>query len=204
MMHEVLTRRFRRSIESNEEALPDLVVVDGGKGQLSSARAALEEVGASTVPLAALAKSHLKDDSTVTRSHTDEEGGPAEGYVPEGKLRTSERLFLPGRKNPVNFPPRAPSFYLLQRLRDEAHRFVNTYHSKRRRTAHLRSSLEDIPGVGPGRTRALLRHFGSLKRIREASAEEIAEVKSITKKLAREIKRYLDEDADKKVPSARE
>ncbi len=187
MMEEVLERRFRRSIETNEEVLPDLVIVDGGKGQLSAAQAALEEIGAGNVSLAALAKSHIKDDSEATRATAEAEGGPAEGYAPDGKIRTAERLFLPGRKNPVNFPPRAPSFYLLQRIRDEAHRFVNTYHAKRRRRAHLRSSLEDIPGVGPGRARSLLRHFGSLKRLKEASVEEIARVKGITKDLAAEI-----------------
>ncbi|MFW5870734.1 MAG: excinuclease ABC subunit UvrC [Candidatus Sumerlaeota bacterium] len=195
MMQEVLERHFRRSIETNEEALPDLVIVDGGKGQLSSAVAILEEVGASNVPIAALAKSHIKEETDAVRNTTEAEGGPAEGYAPEGKVRTAERLFVPGRKNPISFPPRAPSFYLLQRIRDEAHRFVNTYHAKRRRSTHLRSSLEDIPGVGAGRAKALLRHFGSLKRLKDASPEAIAEVKSITSRLAQDVYDYFHDAA---------
>jgi excinuclease ABC subunit C len=141
MMREVLTRRFARILDGEDEK-PDLVVLDGGM---------------TDVPLAALAKSRLKE-----LGETDE------------KQRTPERLFLPNRKNPVVFPPYAPSFYLLQCLRDEAHRFVNTYHRKLRKKAHLTSALETIPGIGKGRVRTLLRHFGSLTRVREASIDDLA------------------------------
>ena len=207
MMREVLTRRFRRALESNED-LPDLVVIDGGKGQLSVAEDVLQELGITSVPLAALVKSHLKEirpsrkeiaegesigeglKEAVTElkegetSDRKEEAGATmgiEGSKEENdkesgkreKIRTPEHLFVPGRKNPVIFPPHAPSFYLLQRLRDEAHRFVNTYHVKRRGKANLRSSLEDIPGIGKRRAQALLRHFGSLARVRGATVEQL-------------------------------
>ncbi|NQU42521.1 excinuclease ABC subunit UvrC, partial [bacterium] len=154
MMREVLIRRFRYAVEKNED-LPDLVVVDGGKGQLNMAVETLNELGLAEVPLAALVKEHLKSDEAGESS------------------RTSEMLFLPERKNPVVFPPRAPSFYLLQRLRDEAHRFVNAYHGKARRQSNLRSPLLDLPGIGPVRVKALLRHFGSLTRAKSATLEEL-------------------------------
>lgn len=173
MMREVLERRFRRAIQKDEE-LPDLVVVDGGKGQLGVAVEVLAEMGVSGVGVAALAK--------------EREAGA--GRAAPGSERVPERLFLPGRKNPVVFPPHAPSFYLLQYLRDEAHRFVNAYHGKLRRKAHLRSSLEDIPGVGTRRAKALLRHFGSLARIREASAEELEAAPTVSKTAARDIYSY--------------
>lgn len=154
MMREVLTRRFRRAADEPEK-WPDLVLLDGGKGQLNIVAEGLKEMGINA-PLAALVKEHLKQD---------EEGD---------SYRTAEELYLPGRKNPVVFPPRAASFFLLQRIRDEAHRFVNQYHGKSRRKSHLRGALLDIPGIGPARARALLRHFGSLTRVKEASREDLA------------------------------
>lgn len=169
MMNEVLSRRFRHAAEKSE-ALPDLVLVDGGRGQLGAAHRALEEAGvAGEVALAAIAKERLRE--------SDE----------DQKTRTPERLFVPGRKNPVAFPPRAPAFYLLQRLRDEAHRFVNTYHRKIRGRANLRSSLVDIPGIGEKRARALLRHFGSLARIRQASIDDLAQAPGMNAPLARTV-----------------
>jgi excinuclease ABC subunit C len=168
MMREVITRRFSRAIEREEE-LPDLVVIDGGKGQLSVAIDALETLGIDEVPLAALVKEHMRSDA---------EGEPA---------RTAEHVFLPGRKNPVYFPPRVPSFFLLQRLRDEAHRFVNAQHARLRGKANLRSSLLDIPGVGPTRARNLLRHFGSLARVREADIDALRAAPGMTQAAARAV-----------------
>ncbi|MFP4581461.1 MAG: excinuclease ABC subunit UvrC [Candidatus Sumerlaeia bacterium] len=169
MMREVLTRRFRRAIEKEEE-LPDLVVIDGGKGQLSVAMDAFESMGIEDVPLAALVKEHLREDAATGEKH-----------------RTTEHVFLPGRKNPVLFPPRARSYYLLQRLRDEAHRFVNTHHAKRRSRSLLRSSLLDIPDVGPKRARNLLKHFGSLAKIKEASAEELQQAPGMSARAAEAV-----------------
>ena len=101
--------------------------------------------------------------------------------------RSEERFFLPGRKNPVILRAGSPALFMLERLRDEAHRFAITYHRKLRRKGALRSSLEDIPGVGEKRRKLLLRHFGSLKKIREASLEELDAVPGMPVSLAREI-----------------
>ena len=174
MMREVLSRRFKHTIEAGQ-AMPDLVLVDGGKGQLNIAVEVLCELGITEVAVASLAKDRLKEG----------EDGEAD------KTRTGERVFLPGRKNPVYFPPHAPALYLLQRLRDEAHRFVNTYHGKLRNRTHLRSSLEDIPGIAKGRARGLLRHFGSLVKIREASLEELAEAPGMTRRAAESVYNHL-------------
>lgn len=173
MMKEVLTRRFRGVAQGQGDPAPDLVLVDGGKGQLAFALAALAEAGLPDQPVAALAKERRE----------------------EGLERVPERLFLPGRKNPVVFPPRAPSFYLLQRLRDEAHRFVNTYHARLRSKANLRSSLEEIPGIGKGRTRALLKHFGSLARIRAATLDDLAAAPGLPRPVAEQLHNYLHSPA---------
>ena len=105
--------------------------------------------------------------------------------------RRPERVFLPGRKNPVVLKPNSTALFLLQRARDEAHRFVNLYHRKLRARARFMSRLDAVPGVGPRRRRALLRRFGSLKRVGEASVDEIAGVPGITLTLAAQIKEQL-------------
>ena len=101
--------------------------------------------------------------------------------------RSEERFFLPGRKNPVSFRHGSANLFLLERLRDEAHRFAITYHRKLRSKASLRSSLEDISGIGPARRKTLLKYFGSLKRIRSASLEEIQQVPGMSASLAETI-----------------
>jgi excinuclease ABC subunit C len=103
---------------------------------------------------------------------------------------------LPGRKNPVVFPPRAASFYLLQRLRDEAHRFVNTYHQKLRKRSSLVSPLRDVPGIGPRRAQILLRHFGSLTRVREASLEDLCAVPKMTEAAAQAVYRFFHSEGE--------
>ena len=129
MMLEVLQRRYRRALEEND--LPDLLMVDGGKGQLSMAVRILDELGLSELDVVGIAKSRLNvDQASGNRWHSD------------------ERLYRPGRKNAVTFPNHAPALFLLQRVRDEAHRFAVTYHKKLRSKQRLRSSLEDIAGVG--------------------------------------------------------
>lgn len=167
-MYEVLSRRYTRALE--EDDLPDLIMVDGGKGQLNIAQAVLWELGIEGPDLVSIAKSRLKS----------ERGG-------EDKRRTDERFFLPGRKNPVIFPANSPALFLLQRVRDEAHRFAITYHKARRAKATVHSALDDIPGVGPKRRRALLRHFGSVKAIAEASPEAIQEAGMVSRRLAETI-----------------
>ena len=165
---EVLRRRFRRSTSGDEGSaeelrwrLPDLVIVDGGKGQVSAAAEVLRELGLDDLPLAGLAKER-------------------------------EELFLPGNPEPILLPPTSQALYLVQRLRDEAHRFAITYHRSLRARASVHSAFDDLPGVGPKRRRALLRVFGSTKRVREATLEQIAAVPGIGPALAARIKAGLE------------
>lgn len=164
MMREVIARRFRRaSAEETDEkwaAIPDLVVVDGGKGQLSAALAGLEEANWPEQPIAALAKEN-------------------------------EELFLPGNPAPVILPRDSQALFLVQRIRDEAHRFAVSFHRQRRSKATFKSRLDDIPGIGPKRKQALLRHFGSLKAIREAETDDLLAVPGINRSVAEQIKSAL-------------
>ena len=166
-LREVLTRRLRR-VADGSEPVPGLLVIDGGKGQLAVAVSVMEELGINNTPVVGMAKSRVK-------------------HRGDDIIRTEERFFLPGRKNPVIFKPNSPALYMLQRLRDEAHRFGITYHRELRKRRNLRSVLETIPGVGKTRASALLRHFGSLKKIKEATLEEIVAVQGIPMNLAERI-----------------
>lgn len=164
-MKEIIGRRFRRAKEADEEkdgkwtTLPDLVIVDGGKGQLSAALEALEEVGMD-VPICGLAKEN-------------------------------EEIFLPGRPDAIMLPRDSQALFLVQRVRDEAHRFAITFHRSTRSKATFKSRLDEIPGVGPTRKKALIRAFGSVKGIQNASVEEIASVDGINAALAAQIKASL-------------
>jgi excinuclease ABC subunit C len=197
MLHEVVTRRLRRAL--GEGRFPELLVVDGGKGQLNAALAAAKDLGIATSPVAGipgtpfvemvgLAKSRLVDVPALgtarvlarraRRARGADVADAAEarerGFVPE-LARSPERVFVPGRKDPVVLRQNSAELFLLARLRDEAHRFAITFHRKLRRERNFRSVLEEISGVGEGRKRSLLRHFGSLKRVKEASVAEIAQ-----------------------------
>jgi excinuclease ABC subunit C len=171
---EVLGRRFRAG--EKREPLPDLLVIDGGAGQLAVARAALAEVGLPDLPVIGLAKERVAREATAREV-----------------ARRPERLFLPGRKNPVVLRTNSTALFLLQRARDEAHRFANTYHRHLRDRARLRSPLDDVPGIGPRRRRELLRHFGSLRRLRAATVDELVTVPGISTDLAARIKELLAE-----------
>ncbi len=164
MLHEVIKRRFKRSSDASAEntwtILPDLVLIDGGKGQLNAAQTAMHEVGADSVPIASLAKEN-------------------------------EQLFIPQRTKPIILPGNSPGLQLLQRLRDEAHRFALSYHQKIRQKRTFASVLDSIPDIGPRRKRALLRQFGSVRAIQQASLEELAATKGITRGLAKRIKESL-------------
>jgi len=165
MLQEVVKRRFRRSIESNAipstwAILPDLILIDGGKGQLNSVLAAMSEVGASSVSAASLAKE-------------------------------DERIFVPRRREPIILPRSSPGLQLLQRLRDEAHRFALSYHRKIRQRRSFASALDSIPGIGPKRKRALLKQFGSVQAIRKAPVEELATARGMNKNLAQKVKEHL-------------
>jgi excinuclease ABC subunit C len=162
MMREVLSRRFAREIKDGDRFAhrPDLLIVDGGRPQLSAAQAVLSELGLGGIPVAALAK-------------------------------REEELFVPGWEAPVVLPAGSPSLYLVKRVRDEAHRFAITYHRELRGKAMTASVLDEIPGVGPTRQKALMKAFGSVRRLRAASVDEIAAVKGVGLKAASDIAAFL-------------
>ena len=174
-MREVLRRRVRRAVEDAvadpgrvarkaDEAwkrLPDLLIVDGGKGQLSVAVEVLAEYGLTeVVPVAGLAKQH-------------------------------EELFLPGRAESILLPPSSQGLFLVQRIRDEAHRFAITAHRAQRSKTAVASALDAVPGIGPARRKALLKHFGSLEAVRVASLEELAAVPGMTPTAAQSVREGL-------------
>jgi excinuclease ABC subunit C len=175
MMLEVLKRRFSRGKE--EADLPDLIVVDGGRGQLAMALTAMAELGIDGVDAVGLAKMRVQ---AAARSSDIE--------------RLEERLFLPGQSNPIVLKRNSNALFLLQRVRDEAHRFAITHHRKLRSKRTLHSALDRIPGVGGARKRALLRAFGSVKRIEQASLEELLEVPSMNEQVARSILQVLRDE----------
>lgn len=160
-MAEVVGRFFRRRLEE-ESPLPDLVVVDGGKGQLGAAAEALRALGLDDVALCSLAE-------------------------------RQEEIYLSGRSEPLRLPRTNVALRLLQRARDEAHRFAVTYNRKLRKKRTLTSVLGEIPGIGPARQTALLRHFGSVRALREADVEEIAKVPGFSEKLARHVLAHLEQ-----------
>lgn len=157
-MHQALTRRFSK-LSEGEGKLPDILLVDGGKGQLAMARDVLEELSVPDLLLLGIAKG-------VTRKP---------GF---------ELLYLNEAANEFTLPADSPALHLIQQVRDEAHRFAITGHRARRGKARRTSSLEEVPGVGPKRRRELLRHFGGLQELSRASVEEIAKAPGISKKLA--------------------
>ncbi len=174
-MREVLKRRFRRAVEqatpdpggrarkSDEswKLLPDLLIVDGGKGQLGVAVEVLAELGLTeVVPVTGLAKQH-------------------------------EELFLPDRPDSILLPPGSQGLFLVQRIRDEAHRFAITAHREKRSKVAIASELDAVPGIGPARRKALLKHFGSLEAIRQASLEELAAVPGMTSAAAQSVRERL-------------
>jgi excinuclease ABC subunit C len=169
---EVLSRRFREGARRGER--PDLLVIDGGLGQLGAATAALETLQLGALPVIGLAKERVARDPVAREIQ-----------------RRPDRVFLPGRKNPVVLRSNSTALFLLQRVRDEAHRFANTYHRTLRSRARLRSLLDTVDGVGPRRRRALLRHFGSVKRVQAASREELMAVPGVSAQLADRIKQRL-------------
>ena len=165
---EVLWRRFYRALEAEEGVaeelrwrLPDLVVIDGGLGQVNAARGVMDALGLHDLPVVGLAKER-------------------------------EEIFLPGLSQPLVLPANSQALYLVQRLRDEAHRFAITYHRKLRAKSQTRSVLDDVAGVGPARKRALLRVFGSTRQMRSATIEEIAAVPGISRALAETIHAALN------------
>ncbi len=195
MMYEAILRRLKQGLAKGD--LPDLLFVDGGKGQLGSAIAACKDLGIKTGPggleLASIAKARTLRAGD-TRLVEDGEAVPLEEdqALPDPEvLKTSERVFLPNIKAPILLRPHTQERYLVERLRDEAHRFAIEAHRKRRKKRTLRSRLDEIPGVGPSKRRALLRAFGGLGAIQEASVDELRTVQGIGPALAQTIKDAL-------------
>ncbi len=187
MMREVLQRRFKRLLTENprspmsgvltaafkgedeDQPWPDLVLIDGGQGQLNAAQETLSALGVANVPLVAIAKGPDRDAGRET-------------------------FFVPGRE-PFKLPPRDPLLYFIERLRDEAHRFAVGSHRVRRKKDIREAGLQEIPGIGPTRKRALLRHFGTVKAIERASLPDLAQVPGINAETARKIYEFFHESA---------
>ena len=158
-MQEVVYRYFRRRLDE-DIPLPDLVIIDGGKGQLSAAKNALSDLELSDVAVIALAKKE-------------------------------EEIFILGKAESLRLDRRNRALHILQRIRDEAHRFAIRYNKKLRTKRTLRSQLGDIPGIGPHRQRVLLRRFGSVKGVKIATKQEIARVPGFSEALASRVLTYL-------------
>jgi excinuclease ABC subunit C len=168
-MEEALTRRFRRYLEERDKGAqagkrfaypPNLLVIDGGKGQLNVAVRVLEELG-------------LEDICAV------------------GLAKRFEEVYKPGMPDPIRIPRDSEALYLLQQVRDEAHRFAITYHRKLRDKQLTRSVLDDVPGLGPTRRKRLLKEFGSVKRLREHPVETFLELTWLPDKVARDLYEHL-------------
>ena len=161
MIQETLRRRFKRGLTGEDAwAAPDLVLIDGGRGQLNAALEVRQELGLDFIPMVSLAKQN-------------------------------EEVFIPGDPRPVYIAKDSPALHILQRVRDEAHRFAVSYHRKLRHKEGIMSALDSIPGIGPGRKKALLKKFGSIEAIKEASSEELSHTEGITLALAKKVKEYL-------------
>ena len=162
MIQETLRRRFKRGLTggSTWAITPDLVLIDGGKGQLNAALELRRELGLDSVPMASLAKEN-------------------------------EEVFIPGDRKPIYIPKDSPALHILQRARDEAHRFAISYHRRLRSKEGITSALDYVSGIGPRRKKALLKKFGSIEAIKEASLEELSQTVGITPALARKVKDFL-------------
>ncbi|MBA3819538.1 MAG: excinuclease ABC subunit UvrC [Deltaproteobacteria bacterium] len=175
-MYEVLTRRFRRQDSDDPAwARPDLLVVDGGKGQLGMAVAALTDLG---VPLGG------------------EHGLEVIGLAKERELEAGsapDRIYRRNVKDSIALRPNSPELYVLARIRDEAHRFANTFHQDRRAKLSLRSELDVIPGIGTTRRQRLLKHFGSVRAVRQATLEDLAKAPGMNKQAAEQVVQYFTE-----------
>ena len=176
-MREVLGRRLEKL---PSDPAPDLLLLDGGKGQLNAARALFADLGVEGIALASLAKER-------------DEGSPSQRVMRHGGPKR-EKIFLPGVKDPVALPSDSPALFLLQRVRDESHRFAITYHRELRKKAQFRSILDELPGIGPTRRRALLRTLGSLERIRSATLSELEAVPKLGRRAAATVHRFFHGD----------
>ena len=166
-MYEILTRRYQRTLQGG--ALPDLLMVDGGKGQMNVALGVLKELGIDGVDVIGLAKDRVQKGHAQTLE------------------RKGERIFLPKRKEPISLSKTSPALHLLQHIRDESHRFAITYHKKLKHKGDFHSLLDEIPGIGRERKKQLLRHYKSVDKIGEASMEELESIPKMNRKAAQQL-----------------
>lgn len=166
-MYEVLTRRYKRAKENKQ--FPDLLIVDGGKGQLNVALRVLKELDVVGIDVIGLAKEASRHD----------------------KGTSQEQVFLPGAKDPIMLGRHSALLFLLQNIRDESHRFAIDLHRKRRKKSTIKSALDGIPGIGPAKRKALLSHFGSVKKIKEASDDALLRLKGISKANVAALRQHL-------------
>jgi len=168
MMYEVLLRRYQKAVQGND--LPDLVLLDGGRGQLNVAQEVFKELKIKKVDLISLAKEKTITEPLLSRFRKSE-----------------EKIFHPQYKEPLTLERHSSLLHLLDRIRDEAHRFAITYHKKVRTKEMIKSELGEIPGIGTVRQKDLLKHFGSVEKIKEASLEALAKAPKMNEKLARAV-----------------
>ena len=168
MMKEVLYRRFKRAIQEKDNFLsfPDLVLIDGGKGQYSVARETMNELGLHDIPIVAIAKGKYRNSGNETFFHNGKE---------------------------FKFQKNDPTLFFLQRIRDESHRFAISAHRAKRKKGMTKSLLDQIQGIGSMRKRALLNHFGSARAIESASLDEIESVEGVEEKVAKKIYNFFHE-----------
>jgi excinuclease ABC subunit C len=164
-MYQALTRRYKR-VRDGEITRPDILLIDGGKGQLAEAARVLEELKVTGVTLIGVAKG------------ADRRAG-------------QEQLFLLGRETPTILPPDSSALHLIQRVRDEAHRFAIAGHRRKRAKRHSESILETIPGLGPVKRRELLKHFGGLQGILRAGIDDFVQIRGLGRSLAEVIYEHL-------------
>ncbi|MDN3505254.1 MAG: excinuclease ABC subunit UvrC [Rhabdochlamydiaceae bacterium] len=162
-MKEILERRLKRG--KAEDNLPDLIILDGGKGQLGLATKIMQELNVISCDLIALTKEEARHDKGLSK----------------------ERIFIPGKKEAIELPHKSPLQFFLQRVRDESHDMAITYHRKKRKEGLIKSALDQVAGIGPKKKKLLITHFGSVKRIKEASFEDLISVKGISKTEAQSI-----------------
>jgi excinuclease ABC subunit C len=166
--------RYLKGLSENGGEVPDLLLIDGGRGQLSSAVEAMRPFDI-PVEIASIAKAK-NDTSKSGRPHVQKD---------------LDRIYLPGKRTPVYLEPALDTTHLLQRIRDEVHRFAITYHKKLRAKRTLQSPLEEVKGIGKARRLELLKHFNSIDAIRKASADEIASLKGMNRQVAEKLKSHL-------------
>ncbi|OGL45490.1 MAG: excinuclease ABC subunit C [Candidatus Schekmanbacteria bacterium RBG_13_48_7] len=169
MIAEIVKRRYTRMLKESLP-LPDLVLIDGGLGHVNAAFNVMKKLQLDSIDIIGIAKGRKQDES----------------------LR--DRLFKPEITTPIILPPNSQTLHVLQQIRDEAHRFAITFHQKLRKKAGLHSILDEIPGIGPTRRKLLLKHFGSLKKIKNANVEELSEIKGMDAVTAHNVHRFLHDD----------